>query len=149
MLSAVLDSSVLVSAFLTAHGLAAHLVAAARQREFSLSLSEQILAETQDVLLNQPHIRKRYPYTDEQAARFCRALRSAASLVTPLPGIHGVVRDPNDDHVVACALAASVGYLVTRDPDLLTLKVYHDVQMITPVNFMRLLREDAYRNKSD
>ena len=148
MLSAVLDSSVLVSAFLTPHGLAASLLAAARQREFSLSLSQHILAETQDVLLNQPHVRKRYPYTDEQAARFCRALRAAASLVVPLPGIHGVVRDPNDDHVVACALAASVGYLVTRDPDLLILKVYQDVRMITPVNFLRARREEARRPKS-
>jgi len=148
MLSAVLDSSILVSAFLTPRGLAAQLLAAARQREFSLSLSEQIITETQDVLLDQPHVRQRYSYTDEQAARFCRALRSAASLVTPLPGIHGVVRDPNDDHVVACALAASVGYLVTRDPDLLTLKVYQDVQMITPENFLRQLREESHRTKS-
>jgi putative PIN family toxin of toxin-antitoxin system len=147
MLSAVLDSSVLVSAFLTPRGLAAHLLAAARQREFALSLSEQIIAETQGVLLDHPHVRQRYPYTDEQAARFCRALRSAASLVVPLPGIHGVVRDPNDDHVVACALAASVGYLVTRDPDLLTLKVYQDVRMITPEEFSRLLREEARRTK--
>ena len=148
MLSAVLDSSVLVSAFLTPRGLAAHLLAAARQREFVLSLSEQIIAETQDVSLDQPQVRQRYRYTDEQAARFCRALRSAVSLVTPRPGIHGVVRDPTDDHVVACALAASVSYLVTRDPDLLTLKVYQDVQMITPEDFTRLLREEVHRTKS-
>ena len=62
MLSAVLDSSVLVSAFLTPRGLAAHLLSAARQREFALSLSEQIIAETQDVLMDQPHVRQRYPY---------------------------------------------------------------------------------------
>jgi putative PIN family toxin of toxin-antitoxin system len=145
MLSAVLDSSVLVSAFLTPRGLAAHLLAAARQREFVLSLSEQIIVETQDVLLDQPHVRQRYLCTDEQAARFCRALRSAASLVTPLSGSHGVVRDPNDDHVVACALAASVGHLVTGDPDLLTLKVYQDIQMVTSEDFIRLLREEAHR----
>jgi putative PIN family toxin of toxin-antitoxin system len=148
MLNAVLDSSVLVSAFLTPRGLAAQLLAAARQREYALSLSEQIIAETQAVLLDHPHIRRRYPYTDEQATRFCRALRSAASLVTPLPGIHGVVRDPTDDHVIACALAASAGYLVTRDPDLLTLKVYQDVQMVTPEDFVRLLREEALCTKS-
>lgn len=148
MLSAVLDSSVLVSAFLTPRGLAASLLASARQREFALSLSEQIIAETQEVLLDQPQVRKRYSYTDEQAARFCRALRSASLLVVPLPGIHGVVRDQNDDHVIACALAASVGYLVTRDPDLLTLKKYQDVQMVSPVDFIRLLREDAHRSKS-
>lgn len=141
MLSAVLDATILVSAFLTPHGLAAQLLSSARQGAFALSLSEQILAETQKVLLEREHIRKRYPYTDEQAARFCRALRSAVHQATHLPEVSGVVRDPNDDHVIACALAVAARHLVTRDPDLLTLGTYQDVQMMTPEEFMRLVRE--------
>ena len=147
MLSAVLDATILVSAFLTPHGLAAQLLSAARQGDFVLFLSEQILAETQEVLLDREHIRKRYSYTDEQAARFCRALRSAVHLVTHLPEVSGVVRDPTDDQVIACALAAAARYLVTRDPDLLTLGVYQDVQMITPEAFMHLVREESHRTK--
>jgi len=148
MLSAVLDATILVSAFLTPHGLATQLLSSARHGEFVLYLSEQILAETQEVLLAREQIRKRYPYTDEQPARFCRALRSAVRLVTPMPEISGAVRDPNDDHVIACALTAGVGYLVTRDPDLLTLGVYRDVRMITPEEFTRLVREESHRRKN-
>jgi len=59
-----------------------------------------------------------------------------------IPAVGGVVRDPNDDMVIACALAAGVSYLVTRDPDLLTLKSYRDVKMISPEEFMGVLREE-------
>jgi putative PIN family toxin of toxin-antitoxin system len=143
MLNAVLDSTVLVSAFLTPRGLAAQLLSEARRGAFVLHLSDQIIVETQDVLLERKHIRQRYPYTDEQAVRFCRALRSAAHLISHFARISGVVRDPNDDMVIACALAAGDAYLVTRDPDLLTLKTYRDVRMATPEEFIALVRKQA------
>ena len=54
-LSAVLDATILVSAFLTPYGIAAQLLAEARQGGFSLILSEEILAETQEVLVQRAH----------------------------------------------------------------------------------------------
>lgn len=145
MRNAVLDSTVLVSAFLTPRGLAAQLLAAARRGAFALYLSDQMIAETQEVLLERAHLRQRYPYTDEQAIRFCRALRSGVHLVRHLPKVSGVVRDPNDDMVLACALAAGAAYLVTRDPDLLTLNTYQDVQIISPEAFIQLVRTQTPR----
>jgi putative PIN family toxin of toxin-antitoxin system len=136
--SAVVDATILVSAFLTPYGIAAQLLAEARQGGFSLVLSEEILAETQEVLVQRARIRKRYAYTDEQPLRFCHALRTAVPLVRPAPGIRGVCRDPNDDHVIACAVAAHAPY-VTRDPDLLILRTYQDVQMVSPGMFSQLL----------
>lgn len=44
--------------------------------------------------------------------------------------------------VIACAFGASGSSLVTRDPDLLSLKTYRDVQMINPEAFMSVLREE-------
>ena len=140
MLSTVFDTTILVSGFLTPYGLANQLLSQARQGAFVLSLSERIIAETQAVLLERKHIRKRHPYTDEQAIRFYHALRSSFPCITHLPPLSGVVRDPNDDHVIACALAASASYLVTRDPDLLTLGNYQQVQMIRPEEFIALVR---------
>jgi putative PIN family toxin of toxin-antitoxin system len=137
--SAVLDATILVSAFLTPHGVAAQLLSAARQGHFTLILSEEILAETQEVLVQRERIRKRYSYTDEQPMRFCYALRTAVPLVRPAPNVRGVCRDPNDDHVIACAIAAQARYLVTRDPDLLDLQSYQHVQMVSPVTFTHFL----------
>jgi len=143
MLSAVFDSTILVSAFLTPHGLCDQLLSLARRGAFDLYLSDDILAETQEVLLERERIRQRYPYTDEQPIRFCHSVRHSFHLVKDPPPVSGVVRDPNDDMVIACALAAGVSYVVTRDPDLLTLKTYQAVQMISPEEFISIVRQQA------
>jgi uncharacterized protein len=143
MLSAVFDSTILVSAFLTPHGLADQFLSLARRGAFDLYLSDDIIDETQEVLLERGRIRQRYPYTDEQPTRFCRSLRFSFHLIKDPPPVSGVVRDPNDDMVIACALAAGVSYLVTRDPDLLTLKTYQAVQMISPEEFIPIVRKKS------
>lgn len=62
---------------------------------------------------------------------------------TDLPKIHGVVRDPNDDVVVACAVKAMADYLVTRDKDLLSLTKYKDITMVGPEDFLELIRGES------
>ena len=88
-----------------------------------------------------PRIRRRYPYTDENVDVFCDGLREAASLVPPPSDIPAVVRDPNDDMVLATARAADATYLITRDLDLLSLQSYEGITIITPEAFMAVLRE--------
>jgi putative PIN family toxin of toxin-antitoxin system len=55
---------------------------------------------------------------------------------TALPQI---VRDPDDDHVLACALAARADLIVTGDSDLLTLLNYQDIPIVTPAEALRRL----------
>ncbi|MGH6917272.1 MAG: putative toxin-antitoxin system toxin component, PIN family, partial [Geminicoccaceae bacterium] len=64
-------------------------------------------------------------------------------LIADLPQVRGVVRDPNDDMVVACALKASADYIVTRDKDLLSLGAHEGIRIVTPRQFLDLL--DASR----
>lgn len=61
------------------------------------------------------------------------------SIVADLPPVTGVVRDPNDDMVVACALEADADYIVTRDKDLLSLGTYEGIRIVTPRQFLDLL----------
>jgi predicted nucleic acid-binding protein len=42
--------------------------------------------------------------------------------------------------ILACAVAASATYIVTRDNDLLSLASYNGITMITPEAFLALLR---------
>ena len=51
---AVLDSSVLVSAFLTPHGSVVRLLREPARSRYKLCLSEPILTETAEVLLSKP-----------------------------------------------------------------------------------------------
>ena len=48
-------------------------------------------------------------------------------------------RDPDDDVVLATALAGRADYLVTGDEDLLTLTRYHDTRILTPREFWEIL----------
>ena len=136
MRSAVLDSNVLVSAFLTRRGDAADLLRAANRGAFRLYLSREIIAETRRKLLDARHIRRRYAYADEQAAAYTRDLALRATLVTDLPPLAGVVRDPDDDVIVACALKAWTDCLVTRDKDLLALGTYQTIRILAPRRFL-------------
>jgi len=143
MLSAVLDSTVLVSAFLTPGGAADALLDQAKAGRFLCVLSEDIVAETTRVLLERPHIRQRYAYTDADVQAYAQGLRPAAFLVSALPSLSGVVRALNDDMILACAAGASASHVVTRDPDLLSLETYEGIAIVAPEAFLTLLRRET------
>jgi uncharacterized protein len=57
-------------------------------------------------------------------------------LVDPKPPFPQVSRDPNDDLIVATAIAAKADHLVTGDNDLLTLGEHQGVRIVTPRQFL-------------
>jgi putative PIN family toxin of toxin-antitoxin system len=106
-------------------------------------LSRDILIEIETTLLERAHIRERYRYTDQDAREFCQMLERSFALVTDLPPLAGIVRDPKDDMVIATARKAQASHIITRDNDLLSLGEYEGITMITPKAFMGLLREQG------
>jgi len=49
--------------------------------------------------------------------------------------VTNICRDRDDDHVLACALAAKAEYLVTGDSDLLEIKNFQGIKILTPREF--------------
>ena len=144
MPSIVLDSTVLVSAFLAPQGAAATVLMHVRAGRVELALSEAVLQETARVLLTYPHIRERYDYPDSAVHAFCEGLAQMNRLLTDFPALSGICRDPDDDMVLACAMAAGVAYLVTRDKDLLVLQHYEGIAIVTPEAFLAFLRTNPH-----
>lgn len=61
-------------------------------------------------------------------------------IVSAVPEVR-IVRDPNDNMIVACAIAAGADYVVTRDKDMLSLDHYEGVGFATAEGFLKILRE--------
>ena len=145
-LHVVLDSVVAVSAFLT-DGLTANMVSQC-QEYVNLYTAEEILQEIRRVLLEKPHIRNRYSYSAEQVEVFINRLRNTSTVVAQLPEIRVVERDPKDDMIIACAMAVSANYIISRDRDLLDLGNYQLIQIVTPEHFMRILSSEKEHNEN-
>ena len=139
MTRAVLDSSVLVSAFLKPGSLPATLLLRAREGAFALVLSTYILEETATVLVRPKNL-GRYGYTGDEVGQFCRDLVAVAELVNELPDIDAVPNDPKDNPIVATAVAGKADYLVTGDrAHLLPIKEHAGVRIVGVREFLDLL----------
>jgi len=135
---AVLDSSVLISAFLTPEKAAGRLVRAGLDDRFELGTSGGIPAETGRSLRRKRRLRRRYGYTDDEVTRYIQDLAAAVIVVTDPPDIKPICRDP-DDHVLAAALAAKADVIVTGDADLLVLGAYQGIRILTVRAFLEEL----------
>jgi putative PIN family toxin of toxin-antitoxin system len=137
-----LDSSVLVSAFLTPPGAPGQVLDAAEAGVFTLCLSREILVETAKALLRAPRLRARYGFDRAAVERFCDGLAASAEMVADLPALQAVPRDPKDDPIVATAVAGRADYLVTGDRrHLLPLGSYRGIQIVSVRAFLELLAE--------
>src|SRR5215210_6066668 len=142
MRRAVFDTTVLISAFLRPGGLADELLTLAGEGRFELVLSSAIIIETWRTLVSSDHIRARYPFSDERVHIFCLSLSQiSADVLRSIQPLAGVVRDPNDDMIVACAIDGQADTIVSRDKDLLSLGSFRGVPIISPETFRHQLRE--------
>jgi len=120
--SVVVDTSVLVSAFLFPHSVPGRVVSLADQGRYALHFSPIILEEVTRSLRN-PRLKTPYRYNDNKIQLWCEELHRIGSVILePLPQIEPVCRDPDDDHVIAATLAVKAAMIVTGDKDLLVLE---------------------------
>jgi putative PIN family toxin of toxin-antitoxin system len=126
-LKLVLDTNVLIAAFISrghSHELLEHVA-----RHHELFTSEYILEEFREKL----EARFRMPVAAVEEAIALQRSRMEVVEPAPLSGI--VSRDPEDDPIVATAVAAGADGLVTGDRALLELGAYRGIAIIAPAGF--------------
>ena len=124
-----LDANVLAPGF-TSHGSAsAQLIDLWRSDVFDLVLSEHVLQELARTLTDR-YFAARLPRDDAAAVI---TLLSANAIVTELiVEVRGVATHPEDDAVLATALSGQATILCTRDKQLLRLRAYQGVAILSP-----------------
>lgn len=101
-----------------------------------LSTSPALLRELEGVL-RRPKFAARLRELQITAEDVTAEYARLAHVVNPRRVMRLVERDPADDHVLACALAARAQYLVSGDADLLRLRSYRRIAILSPAAFVR------------
>jgi len=140
--NAVIDASVLVSAFLFPESIPAQIMDLGNRGICTLHVSEILLEEVRRAL-QKPKLIRSYAYDAQGAEAWVLSLRDRLFVIErPLPDIQSDCRDPDDDHVLAAALVAGAPVIITGDADLLSLKTFQDIVILNPREY--LARLDAF-----
>lgn len=111
-LRAVIDPGMLVSAILAPGGIAAAIVDAWLEGDFTLIVSPMLLDELEQVL-RRPRFADRLP--EDCVTALIALVRDRAELVADPPARSGPTLDSRDEYLDALVLAAGATHLVTRD----------------------------------
>ena len=129
-----LDTNVLIAAF-AARGLCADVFRLAAT-DHELLIGAPVLVEMRRIL--ETKLRMPAAARNEVLQVLARFAQAPAAVVPIALGIN----DPEDEWVVACAIAASAGVFVTGDKALLGLRRAQDLPIISPREFWTQLTAD-------
>jgi putative PIN family toxin of toxin-antitoxin system len=101
-----------------------------------LILSEHILSELTRALNDRYFRERRSPAS---RAHYIEEIRMIATIVTPDVNLHGVATHPEDDVVLATAVAGQADFLCTRDRQLLNLRQVQGIVIVSPGELLSLL----------
>ena len=132
-----LDTNTLVSALLW-HGNPRKLLDAVRAGVASSATSPMLLAELADVL-GRTKFASKVQVSGETVGQMVNDYARVARVVFPLTAPRVVPDDPDDDHVIACAVAARADLIVSGDLDLLRMGSYGGMRIVTVAQALDLV----------
>jgi putative PIN family toxin of toxin-antitoxin system len=126
----VLDSNVWL-AVLTANGFCRRMWKMARH-DCDICASSDILREVEGKL------RLKFGFNSRHARLMTLFVERQTCAVKVVSAIHAC-RDPDDDRILAAAVDGDCSHLVTGDADLLALKQFNDISIVTPREFGEII----------
>jgi uncharacterized protein len=140
---AVIDTNVLIAALLW-RGPPHALLEQVRAGAVSLVSSPALLAELADVI-GRAKFDAILVKTGTSRERSLAEVRQLAEVIEPPPLPQPVCRDPDDDQVLALALAAKVDLIVSGDNDLLSSRSFQGIPILAPAAALSVIEAQSKR----
>jgi uncharacterized protein len=138
-MKAVIDTSILISAFLTHHDSPPRLVyKAILADQFTLVSSVATLEELENVL-NRDAIAQLHRLTPDEVGEVVDNLATISEIVPGVVTVRVVKDDPADDIFIAAAVDGHADYIVSGDKHLLSIREYAGIEIVTARQFVAAL----------
>jgi putative PIN family toxin of toxin-antitoxin system len=126
----VLDTNIFISSFFWG-GNPRKLMTRIIDGEDTLFISNEILHEVFSVMA-----RPKFNVSHRQITHFINSIEEISCRVIPLGIIQGVCRDSDDDKILECAVLGNVDFIISGDSDLLSLKEFQEIPIITASEYI-------------
>lgn len=128
----VLDTNIFVSSFFG--GKPKEIIDLWKNGDVSLCLSRDIIDEYINVL------RRMHLGNEQELVELINYFKKGINCLFTAnpPALNIVERDPDDNKFIECAVAADSKYIVTGDNDLLDIKSYFEIKIVSPATFLEL-----------
>jgi len=136
----VIDTNVFVSSFFNPKGNPKKIIDLWKSEKLILCITQEILQEYIEVLIRLGLSDE--PELEELLNLFKKKINIVFSNSTPK--IEMIKDDPDDNKFLECATSAKAGYIISGDKHLLNLKIFQNIKIITPLNFL-----NQYKNKEE
>jgi putative PIN family toxin of toxin-antitoxin system len=135
----VFDTNVLMSGLLW-RGTPHALLEQVRNNALTLISSPALLMEL-SVVLERPKFDAILTRSNTSRAQTLAEVRQLAEVIDPPPLAYPVCRDPDDDAVLALAIAAQADWVISGDDDLLCLGSFEAIPVLTPAQALQRVLE--------
>ncbi|MDP1694679.1 MAG: putative toxin-antitoxin system toxin component, PIN family [Candidatus Woesearchaeota archaeon] len=126
MTTVTFDTNVLLSATLWDGSVSQKVLFDCIQRDVTIYSSSEIIAEYKKVL------KRDFDFTDEEIGELLEKTMAFLKLIEPSEKVDIVKNDPDDNKIIECAIASRSRCIITYDKELLKIKEYQGIKIITP-----------------
>ena len=134
MYRVVLDTNVIISATISNGKPRQLLKNAVKDKKYVLVTSNEILNEIRDVLC-----RPKFQMSEDNIDQILFALISSSDIKIVKSNFKVVKEDPDDDMIINTAYDGQADYIVSGDDDLLRMKKFKNIKMVTVADMLKLL----------
>jgi putative PIN family toxin of toxin-antitoxin system len=133
----VIDTNTVISGFLWG-SYPRQIIDLVRTQEITVYTSSFLLQELSEVLSRPKFYQRIQTVIEEPPEKLVNNYRNLVKIVDIYSVEKIVINAPDDDQVLASAISANADYIISGDQDLLTLKLYQNIPIVTPREFMKI-----------